>query len=173
MYCQEKRDLLDKSSDFFQKSIASKEAFDGNFDGCKLIGEDLTNAYFPYGNFCRGNLRYVKLQNAVLNNTQFDFSDLSLANLQGASFYFASLIKTNLRHANLANANLRYANLAGADLSGAILAKTDLYGANLDGANFSGAILDRTNFCQARNANFKSAYMDPLSIDINGLPCLR
>jgi len=67
---------------------------------------------------------------------------------------------------------LQYANLAYADLQGAILSETDLQGANLFQANLAGAIFNKTNLYQARNVNFEGAYLDHLSINVNGLPCL-
>jgi len=94
------------------KTLISKDIFEGDFNDCKLPGEDLVDAYLPYSKFKNGNLHQAQLKNAILNNSRFDLSNLSLSNLEGANLYFASFFRANLAGANLTDANLQYANLS-------------------------------------------------------------
>ena len=85
---------------------------------------------------------------------QLSKTDLSNANLQGTSMYYANLQEAELDHANLQGANLFRANLQGAILNHAKLQKAVLVYANLqeaelDHANLQGALLHYANLQEA------------------------
>ena len=113
-----------------------------NFKELYQLGErDFTGV-----NIIRANLSYLflsesDLESAILINTDFSHSDLSLCFLRDANLTYA-----NLGDANLTNSELQFCDLSFANLSNADLTKTNLYGANLTGANLSGAKLDGTVF---------------------------
>ena len=93
MYCHKETEKLLEFSISLKQCKINKDIFDGNFNGCELAGKDLTNAYLPYGKSYRVNLHQAQLRNTILNNSQFDHSNLSLADLEDANLYFASLFK--------------------------------------------------------------------------------
>ena len=75
--------------------------------------------------------------------------DLSNADLSGAKFTNATLIRTNFTDSSLNNADF-----SGADLNNATLNNANLSGATLNNANLSGATLNNTTL---NNANFTGA----------------
>ena len=96
------------------------------------------------------DLKYVNLSGADLSGADLIGADLIGADLSGAYLYGADLNgaylrDADLRDADLIGAKLRGANLYGADLRGTDLLDADLYGANLRGANLRGANLTNAN----------------------------
>ena len=83
--------------------------------------------------------------------------NLSRAQLCDASFYFATLIRADMRGADLTNADLRGARLEGVDLTGA-----ELSGAQLDSADLAGANLKTTNLCGASLADVRNLTADQI-----------
>ena len=94
---------------------------------------------------CENNTLLKTLKEALKEDIDLKYVNLSGADLSGA----------NLRYANLSGANLRYANLSGADLSGA-----DLSGANLSGANLRYADLRYANLSEADLSGANLRYAD-------------
>ena len=89
------------------------------------------------------DLKYVNLSGANLGR-----ADLRYANLSGADLRYAELSSANLLGADLSSADLSGANLSGAklrhvNLNGAKLRYADLKGVDLSSANLSGS--DTTN----------------------------
>ena len=76
------------------------------------------------------DLKYVNLSGVNLRGVNLIDADLSGVNLRGVNLIDADLSGADLRSANLRGANLRSANLRGADLSGADLSGADLSGAD-------------------------------------------
>jgi uncharacterized protein YjbI with pentapeptide repeats len=87
MYYQKEYDKMEEATPSWVTSLKTKDIFEGNFNGCDLAEEDLSNAYLPYGKFYQGKLPRVQLQNAILNNSRFDYGDLSLSNLEEIAFF--------------------------------------------------------------------------------------
>jgi uncharacterized protein YjbI with pentapeptide repeats len=88
---------------------------------------------------------------------KLEFTDFSVANLQGAKFVRTSLKQTTFIRADLSNADLTGANLASANLTGAIVT-----GANFTNANFTSTVicgLDLTTAIGVTQAQLDSAQM--------------
>src|SRR5215218_10221950 len=92
-----------------------------------LSGADLSNALLLNANLIVADLSGADLSNAVLDNADL-VTDLSNADLSGAS-----LLGADLRDANLLGADLRDANLIGAD--GIINAELEQQTVSLEGAD--------------------------------------
>jgi uncharacterized protein YjbI with pentapeptide repeats len=90
------------------------------------------------------NLSKVDLAKADLSG-----ANLSKADLSGADLTEANLSKADLIGANLSGANLSKADLSGAKLGEANLSKADLSGADLTEANLSKADLSGANLIEA------------------------
>ena len=94
------------------------------------------------------DLKYVNLSGAKLSSAKLSSADLSGADLRYANLSNADLSDVDLSGAKLSNADLSGAKLRYADLSGAKLRYADLKGADLKGADLSSANLsgsDTTN----------------------------
>ena len=87
---------------------------------------------------CENNTLLKTLKEALKEDI-----DLKYVNLSGANLRYADLSNANLRYADLSNANLRYADLSNADLSNADLSNANLRYADLSNADLSGS--DTTN----------------------------
>lgn len=92
------------------------------------------------------NLRFVYLPLINLRKANFDYADLTGADLRGAyvnnaTLRFAGLMNADLRNAFLSAIDMRFAILVAADLRGADLSYTLLDRSNLSGANLQGANL--------------------------------
>ena len=96
------------------------------------------------------DLKYVNLSGAKLSN-----ANLRDANLCGADLRDAELSSANLLGANLSSAYLRGANLCGADLIDADLRDANLRDANLRGADLRGANLCGADLTNANTTNTK------------------
>ena len=114
------------------------------------------------------DLKYVNLSGAKLSNAALNGADLRYADLSGAKLSNAALNGADLRYADLSSANLLGADLSGADLLGADLSGADLLGADLSGADLSGAKLRHVDLSGAklRYADLKGA--DLSNADLNG-----
>jgi uncharacterized protein YjbI with pentapeptide repeats len=94
------------------------------------------NADLRYADLSNADLRYANLRDADLRDANLRDADLS-----GADLRDANLSGADLRDADLSGADLRYADLRDADLSGADLRYADLRYANLSGADLRDADL--------------------------------
>ncbi len=130
-----------------------------------LASADFTNATVVDDGSCSSNFSYTNLSGAQMPG----------ATLQGASFDHANLSGANLTGAGLNSSSLRFANLTNAVLYGSDLSNTNLDQANLSGAflqekagapaaRLSGSFLRNVNLSQAQigaadfaNANFFSS----------------
>ncbi len=95
------------------------------------------------------NLIGASLSHADLSGADLSGSSLSGANLSGAYLYGANMPGANLSGANLFRANLSVATLSRANLSGSNLFHADLSGAKLSHANLSGADMTGANLSHA------------------------
>ncbi|TAF06644.1 MAG: hypothetical protein EAZ77_11895 [Nostocales cyanobacterium] len=98
----------------------------------------------------------VKVNNAeeLLNlyaagEKDFQNSDLTAANLQGANLRYINLTGATLKRADLSSADLRNALLLRANLSNAMLNKANLSQANMTRADLSRAVMTKANFTKA------------------------
>ena len=99
------------------------------------------------------DLKYVNLSSADLSSAKLRYADLSSADLSGADLSGADLNGARLRHVDLSGANLRYVDLSGADLRHADLRGADLNGAKLRHADLSGANLNGANLIGSDTTN--------------------
>ena len=74
---------------------------------------------------CENNTLLKTLKEALKEDIDLKYVNLSGANLSGADLRYANLRYANLRYANLSNADLINADLKGADLSSANLIGSD------------------------------------------------
>jgi len=129
-----------------------------NLRGAELAFTELPNAQFEFRDLSRANLNNANLKNANLKNAILWDANLTGARLKGADLtgaylWDASLTGANLTGANLGDANLTDANLEGAYLTGANLGHAHLSDANLTGAHLGGANLTEANLTGARLTN--------------------
>ena len=140
----------------------------GNLAGSKVTKafvkwdtNSLRAAYFKgKRDFADCELSGLQLQKAQLAGANFYQARLVKANLQaadlsGANLGHARLIQANLRDANLteaycSTANFEGADFRGADLTGAYLTKANLRGANLCGANLTNATVSEEQLAMAK-----------------------
>ena len=87
---------------------------------------DLKYVNLSGANLSGANLIGANLSNADLSGSDLRCADLSGANLSGANLSNAKLSNAKLRYADLRYANLRYADLSSADLSGSDTTNTRL-----------------------------------------------
>lgn len=88
------------------------------------------------------NLTEANLVGATLDRVKLSNSALIKADLRGASLNLANLSHANLNGANLTKVQLERANLIQSDLSNTNLSSANLHEANLNKANLADAILD-------------------------------
>ena len=124
-----------KSSDRSALTDCGTPAAPGvNWDNCSfdrliLKGKDLSRASIRNAVLSR-----VNLQNGILVESNFSYTDLSGGNFKNANFDKAILKGVNLQSANLSSASLKQVDLSHADLRGAKLDNVDLSQAILDKA---------------------------------------
>ena len=92
---------------------------------------------------CENNTLLKTLKEALKEDIDLKYVNLSGAKLSGAKLSSADLRYADLSSADLRYADLRYAKLSGAKLSGAKLSSADLSGADLSSADLIGS--DTTN----------------------------
>jgi uncharacterized protein YjbI with pentapeptide repeats len=129
-----------KHIDLRKVNLAGVEMQNAKLSGVNFIFSDLSNADF----------RRADLSNAFLDGTHLCDSNLSHANLSGASLHCypdtnGNILYTCLSSANLISANLSKANLCGANLNFAML----------NGTNFSDAELNQVNLDHAHLGSIK------------------
>lgn len=137
-----------------------------------LLKADLSLVVLDEAQFERSNLEGCVLIGSSLNHANLSRSNLSRANLIGADLIRANLEGANLAHAmlsgaNLSAVNLRHANLTGASLAGADLSTADLTGAIVDGVNFQGANLFNTNL---KDTSLEKVNLDNVDLEEALLP---
>ena len=129
---------------------------------------DLENAprYDNGYDLSRANLEGASLWYANLRYAILTDADLTNANLTGASLRRADLTNANLTGAKLPIAVLEYANLTNANLEGVDLTDTNLRDAILIGANLEGVDLTRVNLTRAnlQFVNLKGANLEGLDL---------
>ena len=134
-----------------------------NFEGKFLIYDNISNGNINGSNFEYANLTGADLYQCSRYDTNFNYAILSGANLQGGYGYGATFVGANLTNADLSLNDNGAVNFSGANLSGANL-DTYLDGAifasaTLIGADFNGSSLYTTNFenTDLSGANFATA----------------
>jgi uncharacterized protein YjbI with pentapeptide repeats len=108
------------------------------------IEPDLEGAALGAGHLRGIYFRKASLDAAILIDTNLTRADLSGATARRAHLEGATLAYSDLMNANLSSANLNGVNLFGANLFGA-----NLTWANLTGANLTGATLDNSDMTRA------------------------
>ena len=147
---------LRRQSRQFRPAFANANFLDGfdkagKFDPGERIS--LKGIDFSYGNFTGAVLMRADLAGADFTRANLIRVDLWDAVLTDAKLYGANLASADLRGVDLANANLKHANLAGADLNGANLTKADLTNANLEHAHLAKTDLAHANLRGATLTN--------------------
>lgn len=145
-------------------SLESKALNDRNLTGIVLFErQDLTKLTCH-----RSNLRNANLIRTVMHRASFRDSDLSYANMTGATCTKARFFGTRLVNARFDNVNARTASYDDADLRYATFSQSNLERASFDGADlrytsFVGADLTHATFdgADVRGANFSGATIDP------------
>ena len=99
------------------------------------------------------DLKYVNLSGAKLSSAKLSSADLSGADLRYANLSGANLLGANLSSANLLGADLSSADLSGANLSGAKLRHVNLNGAKLRYADLKGVDLSSANLSGSDTTN--------------------
>lgn len=107
------------------------------------------NKDLSYANLSGAHLFGAHLSRANLTGATLFGVNLSYADLFGATLFGAHLFGANLFRANLSEAYLSEADLSSADLSGANLSEADLSGAHLSSADLSSADLTRADLTRA------------------------
>jgi hypothetical protein len=156
------RSLFSKECKYFEIVGLLKETVEDwkdSLDSAILEGVNLQEAHLDEANFQEAILDGANLQRAWLFGANFQEAHLARANLQRAW-----LIKANLQGAFVAKANLQGAELLGANLQGADFWQANLQRAwlkkanlqeamflkaNLQGADFDGANLQEAMFMKA------------------------
>lgn len=118
---------------------------DADFSRVSMSNGILPGAYLFKANFNFANLSFANLEKSILSDCSFYSADLSFGRFNRADLTFAKL-----RDADLSGANLIDANLADADLTNAKLRGADLTNASLIGADFTDVNLDEVNLHQVK-----------------------
>jgi len=151
----------------FSDAVIENCIFDkADMAGAILTGLHLKHSSFVNTNFEGASLDNIKvssgtsMKNAIFNNcnlsyADFQYIDLSFAQLENAIMYEIYLCNSNLNGANLRGAelsssNLEKASLAGAQLRNAIFDNSNMKFANLENADLRGASLIYTDLTNAR-----------------------
>ncbi|WP_293331765.1 pentapeptide repeat-containing protein [Microcoleus sp. CAWBG58] len=162
------RELAISTEEFWQRYNAGER----DFTGCNLFGVDLSektlvaDVILSESNLTEANLKGATLKKVNLCGANLQKSNLSSTHLQeadliGAKLSSANLTKAKLEYAKLIQANFHQAILSDANFTAANLTGANLSGANLTGANFSGANLTATNL---NNANLTSANLNSANL---------
>jgi uncharacterized protein YjbI with pentapeptide repeats len=186
------------SSSFLRGARLPRARFDGSdFANSDLRGSDLGGANLYGANFRSADLSGANLAGADLSHANLagallcpaanvavpaliTESDVP-AQLEGATFYSATLPGAYLRAANLRGAIFNNADLSGAHLEGADLQAAQLRNVRLDGADLSGVNAAAADFSARdddpqfrttlRNASFRGANLENAnfrSADLSG-----
>ena len=147
-----------------------------NLKGSSLIEADLRWANLSTANLSEADLSNISLTEADLSNislteADLNYTDLSLAHLEGAELNGASLIQADLLLANLEMVDLRGAILGGAELSLAILSGANLSEADLSNTSLFKADLSEVYLegAQLRGSDLSGAYLREAKIFKNQL----
>ncbi|MGV8935963.1 MAG: pentapeptide repeat-containing protein [Allorhizobium sp.] len=99
------------------------------------------------------------LDNAMLEKTDFSFTDLRKVSAKSANFEKAKLLRTTLAGSQLDGANFTRAEAYRSDFSGVSAEGVSFYGAEMQRAIFVGAELAKTDFSKAElgRADFRKA----------------
>jgi uncharacterized protein YjbI with pentapeptide repeats len=92
-----------------------------NLSGLTLREIDLNRANLATSNFADADLRYAKLEHAILCSANLENADLRGSNLNDADLSESSLMNCNLSKARLGRVNLTEADMRGADMTEASL----------------------------------------------------
>jgi uncharacterized protein YjbI with pentapeptide repeats len=134
----------ESSPDFDLDTYLKNTNWGLSFRGAALSNVDFTDIYMSGSDFSSLPDRVTRLDGAKLDDSNFAYSNFSLASAVGASFEGA-----DLRDANFNGADLRFASFKGADLSGARMVGVVLGGANITEATLSGTDLSDANLSSA------------------------
>ena len=127
--------------------------------GADLTGMDLRGVFF-----LRGDLRSIRLTNAVLSDGSGDWGSraffwnarLEFATLDSVAASTVEFVEAKLDHASLAQGDFSAGDFTRASLRDADLTGTNFTGAKLQGADLSGAKLSPETLFQGAEANAKT-----------------
>jgi uncharacterized protein YjbI with pentapeptide repeats len=131
-----------------------------NLAKISIMNLDLSKIDFRGSHFKNGIISGGKFVNSNLSDCDFSYvnkefngtherNEFAKADLRGAIFHKAVLVKSDFSNArmgeaNLTNAQLSNSNMSGANLVGANMSEADLTSADLSDVNLSGATLNNT-----------------------------
>ncbi len=167
------RDHRDAVFQIIPLDLSDRDLRYGDFDGASFPGVRLTNSDMQAASCFKCDLRRADLKGVRARRAL-----LSGANMIGATFGEANLLRASLDSANLSGATfegsiLNFAWLSDANLTGASLGGSQLSGAVLDGATLTSAVLKGANLTGAnlRHAKLDAAYLD--AADLMGALLLK
>jgi uncharacterized protein YjbI with pentapeptide repeats len=153
-------DLTD--ADLTSAILKSSQSYKAILKGVKLANAKLNNSRFNYADFSKGSER------SVLDNVDCSYAELVKCNFDGASLVGATFYKTCC-NANLVNTDLSYAHLEESDFSDSDLSQATLCYAEIINTDFKHADLSYANLRDASliNVDFENANLD--NADLQGV----
>ena len=126
------------------KLMSTKSCIECDLSGANLSGVNLSGT----------NLSYANLNNAVLKGSKLEYTDFTMAKLNGGVNFTEATISSNVRFfkASLTGANFSNMQLPNMDFAGSTLDNANFSNANLTGVDFSFSYLYATNFTGANIA---------------------
>lgn len=119
---------------------------DADFSHVDMYNGILLGAYLFKANFNFANLSFANLEKSVLSDCSFYKANLSFGKFNGVDLSFAKLRGADLSAINLVDADLSDADLTGAKLRGADLTNANLVGTDLSDVNLEDVNLYRVKY---------------------------
>ncbi|MBD2255257.1 pentapeptide repeat-containing protein [Nostoc parmelioides] len=152
-----------KESDLSNSNLRKIRGIGIILDDCILINTVLSEAELTKATFQDTDIRFAKLNGAILKKSKFVQVKLNQAELRdaninqsifdGVTLFGAKMINANLSNCQISNTQFNGADLRGVDFSKSKFKNVDFSGANLSGAKFTGAKLENVNTSHAREVN--------------------
>jgi len=140
----------------------SRRALSGQVKSARSLAQGVTRttilleAQLQEAKIENANWEGINLNNANLHHVSLKGSDLNSSNLSGANLSKANLTEVKFKNANLTKVNFEQANLTDAEFIGADLTAANLSGANLTGADFKNATITNANFSNTNHTQAKN-----------------
>jgi uncharacterized protein YjbI with pentapeptide repeats len=143
-------ETLFSNTSFIECDLRKNVFIDIDISGCNFSGSDLTECNFVNpimtgAIFSQANLSGVNFVKAEANESKFDYATMKNVRFVAES----SLARADFQFADVSEANLMNCNLQDAKFGKSILHKSDFGGANLKNANFEKAQAVQSQFNKA------------------------